>query len=143
MTTPRQALKKVAWTEAYSVGSPSLDAQHKKLIDMINALADGYSTLWSTTSAEKLAEILSDMFDYTSVHFQAEEALLKRIAFPDFPAHEAEHAEFVGKMALYCTQATNGVLDATGVHQYLKNWLVHHILQSDMQYRRHIEKTSG
>jgi hemerythrin len=35
--------------------------------------------------------------------------------------------------------ATEGAQDEAAVHRYLKGWLLSHILESDMQYRRFVQ----
>lgn len=139
MATNRQTLKKVAWNEAYSVGDRTLDAQHKKLIDMINALADGHRTLWSISSAEKLAEILSDMFDYTVIHLKDEEDYMQGIGYPKLLAHRAAHDEFIETMAMFNMKSISGFLSFPEVHRFLIDWLFNHTLTLDMEYRSYAE----
>ncbi|MCX7150442.1 MAG: bacteriohemerythrin [Rhodocyclales bacterium] len=131
-------LERVVWNDTYSVGVAEMDEQHKKLVGMINRLAD-YRADQSAESSGAFHEVLSGMFDYTQVHFNAEEDYLHRIGYPQLAAHEKEHAAFVEKMAAFSMAASDGVQDRAGVHHYLKGWLLSHILNRDMQYRHFIE----
>ena len=128
-------LEKLAWKKEYSVGVPAMDEQHKRLLDMINELAD-----CPTGNAGAVHQILSAMFDYTASHFKDEEAYLKQIGYPRLAEHEEEHAAFVRKMVSFNLAAADHVIDAVAVHTYLKQWLVSHILSSDMQYGRFLEQ---
>jgi hemerythrin-like metal-binding protein/PAS domain S-box-containing protein len=130
----KPVLEQVIWNESYSVGVPEMDAQHKKLVAMINQLAE-YQSATQHVSAESLHQVLSGMFDYTQVHFAAEEEYLRSIAYPQCAGHEKEHAAFLEKATQYCFAADNSVPDYAAVHHYLKDWLLTHILKSDMQYR--------
>jgi PAS domain S-box-containing protein/hemerythrin-like metal-binding protein len=136
--TATQVLESVAWNDTYSVGVPALDDQHKKLVGMINQLSDCHATRGSGSSGA-FHEVLSRMFDYTQVHFKAEEDYLHRIDYPQLANQKIEHAAFVGKMAAFSLAASEGIQDEAAVHRYLKAWLLTHILESDMQYRPFVE----
>jgi hemerythrin len=73
------------------------------------------------------------------VHFKAEEAYLQKIGYLQFAAHETEHEAFLEKATMLAVAATDGTQDRAGLHDYLKDWLLEHILQSDMQYRFFVE----
>jgi hemerythrin-like metal-binding protein len=133
-----RVLEKIEWSEAFSVGVPAMDAQHKKLVNMINQLADCHADR-GVGASEYFQEILSAMFDYTQVHFKAEEAYLQKIGYPQFAAHETEHEAFLEKATMLAVAAADGTQDRAGLHDYLKDWLLEHILQSDMQYRFFVE----
>ena len=137
-------LENIEWKEAYSVGVPEMDAQHKKLIIMINQLADCWRASQnnggSAGSAGAYHELLTGLFDYTQRHFKDEEDYLHKIGYPLITAHENEHAAFIEKVAAVSLAASDGVLDMVGVHEYLKSWLLGHILKSDMHYRHFLEK---
>ena len=130
----------IVWNEAFSVGVKQLDDQHKRLLTMINHLAE---CLGNVQVEKSVHEIMAEMFDYTQTHFTTEEAYLRRICFPDFAAHVLEHNEFIEKMAEFSMASSNNTLDITGVHQYLLTWFQSHILESDMQYRRFTETIIG
>jgi hemerythrin-like metal-binding protein len=135
--TPR-LLEKVVWKETYSVGVPAMDAQHKKLVNMINQLADCHAERGVGASG-CFQEILSAMFDYTQVHFKSEEAYLQKIGYPQLAAHEKEHQVFLEKATALSMVSLDGVQDSAGLYDYLKTWLLDHILRSDMQYRFFVE----
>ena len=135
-----QDFEKVVWRDAYSIGVADLDRQHQGLIALINQLVDCREAQ-SAGSSAVFHEILSGLFDYAQVHFKAEEAHLHRIGYPHIAAHELEHAVFVETVTSFSLAAVGGVLDLAGVHRYLREWLLGHILESDMQYRRFTEKS--
>ncbi len=124
----------LAWNASYSVGVPELDDQHRRLIELINQVGDDYGPRNSFTDG-LFHEVLRDMFDYTQVHFQAEEDHLRRIAYPQLAAHEREHATFTARVMEFIDAARHGRQDRKGIHGFLLNWLVSHILESDMRYR--------
>ena len=134
----QRVLEKVVWDETFSVGVPAMDAQHRKLVNMVNQLVECHVEQGVTASL-CFQEILSAMFDYTQVHFKAEEAYLKKIGYPELAAHEKEHQAFLEKAAALAVVAGDGVQDCAGLHDYLRGWLLEHILKSDMRYRLFVE----
>jgi hemerythrin-like metal-binding protein/PAS domain S-box-containing protein len=134
--TPK-VLEKIAWDDAYSVGVAAMDDQHKKLLGMINRLVDCHATR-NCGSSGVFHEVLFHMFDYTQVHFKAEEDYLRRIDYPLLAAHQSEHSTFVNEMATFCMTASEGVQGEVAIHGYLKSWLLSHILVSDMEYRERL-----
>ena len=104
----------------------------------LNQLADCHAAS-GVQPSDAFLRVLSAMFDYVAVHFKAEEGYLKNIEFPGLSAHTKEHNAFVEAMADFNMAALDGKRDAVAVHQYLKEWLLNHILKSDMQYRRFAE----
>jgi hemerythrin-like metal-binding protein len=136
-----QVLEIVVWSDAYSVGVADLDRQHRKLIDMVNQLADLPAEKNAESSAV-LHETLSGLFDYTQIHFRDEEDHLRRLGYTQLAAHEREHAAFIAKIANFNMAALGGILDRVGVQRYLREWLLSHILKSDMHYRRFTEENN-
>jgi hemerythrin-like metal-binding protein/PAS domain S-box-containing protein len=132
-TDTRQLLEKIVWNDTFSVGVANIDAQHKKLLTLINQLVDCHMDR-DGVDRERFHEVLSGMLDYIQNHFKAEEDYLRRIGYPQLLAHEKEHTAFVEKMTTYCMAASHSVLDIEGAYHYLRGWLLSHILESDMQY---------
>lgn len=131
----------IAWNVAFSVGDQQMDGQHRKLIGIINQLADCYA-LWCSSGSKtgrvearkSFHQALTAMFDYTQTHFAAEEAHMRQIGFAGIVEHQSEHASFIEKLGEFSHLAAEGEGDMQAVHRYLKTWLFNHILKSDMQY---------
>ena len=59
----------ITWKDYYSVNDPSLDAEHKQIIECINDL---YSALQSPNSAVVTKRVLDTLVGYTHAHFAHE-----------------------------------------------------------------------
>jgi hemerythrin len=124
------------WQDSYSVGVAELDADHRRLIDIINRLdaaeTEGGAVLW----------VLDELEDYVRYHFSREEARLKAVDYPELDAHIAEHCAFVEW--LETVRKTYGLAPDSRFHlarivnDYLYKWLTGHILSSDMAYRDYL-----
>ena len=84
----------ITWSDSYSVNSPEMDAQHKKLVAMINDLHDAMK---DGHGKEALGRTLDGLIDYAGIHFADEEKLMVKVNFAELPAHKLEHEAFVKK----------------------------------------------
>ena len=130
-------MQKLRWDDSYSVGIKKIDEQHKKIIDMVNALLE------SSTNEELLentATILEEMSRYAEVHFRTEEQLMEQYGYPQRNKQINEHIQFRFNIVDLGTEAAEyGKSIPLGFVQdlarHLRNWWTNHILESDMAYK--------
>lgn len=123
----------INWKDEYSVAIAEMDDQHKKLIVMINRLIADQKSL---TDPETIAALLTEMTDYAQVHFRAEEYLMAEYGYEQKSQHEKQHQEFMDTTMSFCAASHIGPnILSVALLEYLKAWLVDHILQEDMQYK--------
>ncbi len=126
-------MEPIVWTDAFSVGVSKMDGQHKKLIGMINRLIQEPG---ATTGSITISDLLTGMVSYALEHFRDEEALMAEHAYPLKDQQTEQHKSFVKKTVDFCSAVEVGVDNVPQVLlQYLKEWLVRHILEEDMKYR--------
>jgi hemerythrin-like metal-binding protein len=121
--------KYIAWKEFYSVNDPSLDAEHKQIIECINDL---YATMQSVAAGSAKRQVLDKLVQYTQNHFTHEEARLKEVGFPNFEAHKALHDNMRQRTLGLRTHLT--LVTARDVLVFLKDWWVGHIQGEDKVY---------
>ncbi len=120
------------WDDSLSVRVTSIDNQHKKLIAMIN---DFYEGIVKGSSTEGLVKLIAAMKNYTVEHFTHEEGVMKKINYPDFPAHKKQHELFVAKVAEVEEKTKSGKLVlSVEITNFLKDWLKNHINVTDKKY---------
>lgn len=146
----------IDWTAALSVGIDAIDAQHRRLLDIINRLDD---VVAAGGTKDGLSGIMAELEDYTRGHFSIEEEAFDETAYPEAKGHKAEHAAFIGKLADFrkalavpgggadAEAAEGGGSDPGGpaaggalgpeaaMLAFLRSWLVRHISFSDKRYR--------
>jgi hemerythrin len=82
-----------------------------------------------------LAKILDRLVQYTTVHFAHEERLMSLHRYPDMAAHMAEHRALTKQVLDFQKNFESGkALVTVQVLNFLKNWLKHHIAESDQRY---------
>lgn len=126
----------ISWTEAMSVGNTALDKDHQKLIGMINDLDH---------SAPDFLELFNAVLDYTTGHFEREEAHLDAISYPGLDAHRVQHDGFADQVAAMLKQYRAEPFDAadTRLKDFLWSWLKGHILIEDQRYAAWTRASGG
>lgn len=127
-------MKKFAWQDSYCLGVGFIDAQHQKLFDIVNQLIDCCQDE-NPVRSEQFHNILSELFEYSRYHFDAEEGYMQIVGFPELEAHRDKHSNFIEDITnLSLTVATDSLAHEK-LLDFLTDWLLTHILESDMQIR--------
>ncbi len=121
----------ISWTDDLSVHIPSVDAQHKNLVGIINNL---YDSMQVGKANGVMRKILGDLADYTVTHFSYEERLFKQYAYPDAATHQSSHASLVTQIRELQKQLEGGAPISIKTFSFLKKWLTEHIMKDDQKY---------
>lgn len=126
------------WNESMSVGVPLIDNDHKALIHLINRL---HENVRAGGTYDVLDDLLDRLTDYIDIHFTREERVMDACAYPETEGHKLEHTEFVKYIKELRDEFTPETAPerASDLAAYLKDWLSHHILIQDMDYRQYAE----
>lgn len=126
-------MEPIQWSDNFSVGVRQFDEQHKQLIRMLNRIAADPD---AGTRSETISDLLNSMTNYAQVHFEAEEVLMIQYGYPQLKEHADQHNTFRRKTVELCMDTMNRVEAVPeSILQYLRDWLIGHILQSDMAYK--------
>lgn len=120
------------WSEDLTMGFAEIDSQHRWLVDATNALHD--EIIKGAPCPEKVAKLLHGLVDYTLTHFVTEELLFEWHHFPESEAHTAEHQAFVRTVRAWMQRHKAGEKLDHEILEFLKGWLIHHIMESDKAY---------
>ncbi|MCF6366715.1 MAG: bacteriohemerythrin [Bacteroidales bacterium] len=130
------------WEREYETGVEKIDSQHKKLVEMINQL---YKDLVINNNINSLNEVIMDLKIYTIFHFSTEEKLFKKYNYQgeDYISHIKKHEQFKKKIADCLGDTTSSKKElAYNISEYLKNWLIHHILDTDMKFASFLKQNN-
>ena len=122
----------IQWNEEMSVHNEEIDAQHKKLIFILNNLQVAVA---ERQNREVLSKIIEELLDYTQYHFSTEEKYLHLLEQKLAEKHKQEHDYFVGKIKEFKDGYKSGrLLLSLDILDFLNDWLVNHILGIDHAY---------
>jgi hemerythrin-like metal-binding protein len=120
------------WKPDYSVKIASIDGQHQNLFRMAEELCAAMNT---GQGKAVLSKTLDRLVQYTQVHFAHEERLMHAHRYPDLDAHIAEHRALTQKVVAFQSDFETGkALVTVQLLHFLKDWLQHHIAESDQKY---------
>jgi len=130
----------IVWDETLAVGDAAIDADHRRMIELI-ALLEGSSA--DSPSDDRIALILAELSALCREHFSREEAFQRAIGFPDHEDHRLGHEMLLKRldavMAHYadgCAEVRAGIVRTLG--DSLATWLTTHITTSDMEFQPYV-----
>ncbi|MBF0172101.1 MAG: bacteriohemerythrin [Magnetococcales bacterium] len=126
------------WSDKFLVKIKSFDQEHQRLVALINELYNGMNRGMGRSA---LGTMLQELVDYTTTHFQHEEAAFLKTGYPEAEAHKAMHAGFVDQVLAFQKQFNEGTafIDMKLV-KLLREWLIDHFLVTDKAYSAHLRK---
>ncbi|MDC0336266.1 bacteriohemerythrin [Pseudodesulfovibrio sp.] len=126
--------KMIEWIDKFSVGIPSIDKQHKKLIGLIAKLQQ---SVLDGLGLEGLLILLLELEEYTGYHFDYEERVLEKHGYPKdkLEAHIQEHEEITEIVSKHIAEFSQKkeMLDIKVLH-FLMDWTDEHMTGTDMEY---------
>jgi two-component system NtrC family sensor kinase len=137
-----QGFAAFVWNEQYATGIAEVDEQHRQLVNLINQIGEICAM---EGDVQKAMPILAELERYTRYHFSNEEKLMREFALD--AAHIANHSKAHEHFRQQMAKAAGIIADSpdtsikllTHLLEYLTNWLVHHILGTDMRMAREIQ----
>jgi diguanylate cyclase (GGDEF)-like protein/hemerythrin-like metal-binding protein/PAS domain S-box-containing protein len=122
------------WNKSFELDIPEVDLQHRRLVDLINALSVAF------TEGGKLPDVkavFGQLMEYAAEHFRDEELIIDASALSkaEKARHRKAHRDFVSKAREITGRAD--LLDtsvAEQVLEFLTTWLISHILGTDKKY---------
>ena len=125
---------KLIWKKAYETGIKHIDDQHKKFVVMVNDL---YNIVEQEEEIPKIDDLLNKLDHYADYHFKTEEKLFDKYSysFDDLEIHLEKHSEFHKKLEKMRKDSSMApLIVAYRLADYLRKWIVDHIMKYDMKY---------
>jgi len=120
----------IQWTPSSDLGIPIIDEQHRGIVSTINTLHYFSS---QGKGFEALLPTFKIMEQYSILHFDLEETLMRKADFPNYEKHRLAHRELIEKTIAVRNQST--LYKDPGVAlSFLKEWWINHIRGEDREY---------
>jgi len=128
----------IEWEDTFSVGNQQMDEQHKKFFHIINTFHDAMK---NGEGEEIVRSVLRELQQYFQNHCKAEESLMKIYAYPNILTHKTEHESAIQKVNKYLADYERHEEKlAIDLLNFLSDWLLNHILQTDRKYIPYLNK---
>jgi hemerythrin-like metal-binding protein len=126
----------LSWHDRYRLGHAEIDAQHRKLFELVNHFDD----VIQMDMADELGRIVDDLMAETVEHFKFEEAVMEQIGFPDRSGHAKMHEELITQLRqTRARMKAGGHVSSKSVAMFLVDWLTYHILREDMEFKPYLQ----
>jgi hemerythrin-like metal-binding protein len=132
------AMALMEWNEKFSVGVPSIDEQHKKLVALLNEFQN---SMLAKQDHDALAKVLDGLINYAVSHLKYEEDLLGKAGYPSTAEHKKEHERLIKQVFEVRVKYKEGGGEklSTEVLNFLRKWLLNHIQGSDKEYAPYLQ----
>ncbi|MDP2848764.1 MAG: bacteriohemerythrin [Humidesulfovibrio sp.] len=126
-------MSELMWSSKLETGVPEIDDQHKKLIEIANNVIAAVREKLGTLGVD---EFVQELREYTIVHFREEEERMEKLRYPEHGAHHTEHERLKHQVKLWQRELYHQErVTVDEVREFLRGWLIDHILQSDMAFK--------
>jgi hemerythrin-like metal-binding protein len=117
-----------------SVGVPSLDGDHRLLMDLVNRLETGIRT---RQEAATLAEHVDSFIAFSEFHLAREEKVMEACGYPGLPREREEHARFLHDIYALRDRylATHESVVFDNLLCELRHWVDHHVSDGETGLR--------
>lgn len=124
-------MQNLHWCDDYRVGHPVIDEQHRRIIDLCEAMG---RARFDSSADDMAMLVVIELGEYIHYHFAEEERLMARAFYPGLEAHAAVHREFTEKVERMMGELQDGLVRFEDVYHVLVEWVQAHILNSDQDY---------
>jgi hemerythrin len=126
------------WADDMVIDGGVIDSDHRKLVDLVNALHTATS---DGRGVEVIEEIMNELIGYTREHLEREEQLMASIHFPNLERHKMGHHHFTNQLTELQKKFEQGsVTVASQLSTVLRDWLSLHIRRSDKEIKVFLQK---
>lgn len=124
----------ILWRPSMAIGHPMIDADHRRLIDLINTAE---LALKGGAEDGALAAALDGLTDYAQEHFRREEDVMSLLGYDGLSQHREAHRMLRLRLREIRAdiEASAGVASGREVDrlvELLRAWLLDHVLKVDM-----------
>jgi len=133
----------IAWDDRLKLGNEQVDAQHKRLFELLSELV---GQCMEGSNTEKLRETLDFLVNYTIQHFYDEESIQVQYNFPEYKKHKQLHEDFknvvAGLVQRFDESGSSEEL-SNDVNKVIVRWLISHIQREDKKIGEHISHVTA
>lgn len=125
-------LVQIAWSPEYECGNATIDAQHRRLFELGDALLNAILEQQSKLDVELL---LDELVRDVAKHFSSEEAILAEVNHPLTPEHKAVHRHLLARCQDMAERFHKDELKVGELFRFVAiDVVAGHILEEDIKY---------
>ena len=121
----------IEWLESYKTGNAEIDASQKALFDLTNQIADSQD--WMA-----LRPMIVTLFKQMQSHFELEEALMAKVAFPGAQAHAEDHQHLLTRLRDRSMDVGKGHMNKKAIVGVMTDWAHRHVANLDTELAQYL-----
>ncbi len=129
----------VELTETFVLECEELDKDHKRLVEMVNEIAENIDKGETSKCNDKVLQFV----EFAKEHFNREEQFLERNGYPEVVAHRKHHKTLIAKMEHiqeFASSAETNELARVSLKRELIYLLMDDLITTDMDFKGYISK---
>jgi hemerythrin-like metal-binding protein len=133
---------RLAWDHRFAVGIGNLDDAHKELLDLYNRLA------WACeneATVSNVREKIRTFLLYADWHFSEEEECMRRIHYPNYMDHKADHERLLQDARDFVESFGTALRqdDGRAIASYFGYWLSKHMANQDSKLKNFSQNSTS
>jgi len=116
----------IAWSDSCKIGDPEVDQQHQYLFELTNEFI-------AADSLREMRSLIMLLYKHTREHFEQEEALMRRVDFPELAAHQELHNRLLRRLSDLSMDVGKGYMNKPAIVALMTDWATKHIPQDDLK----------
>jgi len=124
------------FSDEYLTGIGLIDDEHRQLFALVNEVHTLIHDEFIFDKYDEIMRILTELRNYTEMHFHDEEAYMEKIDYPELDAQRRAHNAFIEKLVDINFEELENLDNnqqeyLQDILDFLAKWLVNHILKMD------------
>lgn len=129
-------MRTIEWKAEFSVGVPSIDYEHRELIESINGLID---VAHDGATHETVSGALGEIYTQISAHFALEERIMRNARYDGYPEHKEDHESLLDELRDIMDRVDDdGAYDEDQLCSGLERWFSIHFQTQDARLHKRL-----
>ncbi len=114
------------WRDEFCTGDITVDEQHQYLFKLANQL--------NVTRTSECKPIVTELYQYTKVHFKDEEKIMAEFKYPALEDHKKLHKNLISSLDDLSKKFNESEESRDELVAIFGNWIINHILNEDLRF---------
>ena len=124
--------------DEYLTGIEQIDLEHKRLFEIAQETYQLKNNEFIPDKYDQIKALFEQLKEYTKMHFQHEEEYMQAINYKKLFTQKIQHEAFIKWLEDQELEGVDGEFENQDavietILNYLADWLIHHILETDKQ----------
>ena len=126
----------IEWRDEFLLGIPSVDHEHRELIELINELYKSYSEHGSKVTT---MDFLGELYAKIAAHFALEEKIMVEKGYDQYHEHKFEHEKLLDEICDFMDDFESDKSFPEGVFkELLEVWFISHFKDKDARLHKYL-----